>query len=73
MVVWKADWKGLFMVQNVQYSNGPPSHMITIWILDTHTVWNSDESCIQVFSIQIVTVYFIKIELLLCQNAKQKS
>ena len=26
MVVWKPDWKSLFMVQNVQYSNDLPSH-----------------------------------------------
>ena len=29
----------------------------TIWIPDTHTVWYSDESGIQVFSIQMVTVF----------------
>ena len=28
MAVWKWDWKSLFMVQNVQCSNGPPSHVI---------------------------------------------
>ena len=28
MVVWKPDWKSLFMVKNVQFSNGPPSHVI---------------------------------------------
>ena len=37
MVVWKPDWKSLFMVQNIGYLNGLPSHM-TIWLPDTHTV-----------------------------------
>ena len=27
MVVWTQDWKSLFMVQNVWYTNGPPSHL----------------------------------------------
>ena len=44
------------MFQNVQYSNGPPSQVTTIWILDTHTVRYLDESCIQVFGIQMFTV-----------------
>ena len=30
------------VVQNVRYSNGPPSRVTTIWIPDTHTVWYSD-------------------------------
>ena len=42
MVVWKPTWwKSLLMVQNVRYSNGLPSHVTTIWIVDTHTVWHS--------------------------------
>ena len=32
------------------------SRDFTIWIPDTHTVWYSDESVIQVFSIQMATV-----------------
>ena len=32
------------------------SFVITIWILDTHTVPYSDESSIQLFGIQMVTV-----------------
>ena len=39
--------KSLFMVQNVRYSNGSPSHMTTIWIPDTYTVQYSDESGVQ--------------------------
>ena len=27
LVVWKPDWKRLFMVQNARYWNGPPSHV----------------------------------------------
>ena len=33
---------------------------LTIWIGDTHTVQYSDESSIQVFDIQMVTVFFVK-------------
>ena len=33
------------------------SYDFTIWIQYTHTVWYSDESGIQVFSIQMVTVF----------------
>ena len=39
MVVWKPDWKRPVYGKNVRYSNGLPSHVTTIWILDTHTVW----------------------------------
>ena len=46
--------KSLFMVQNVRSAK---SHDLTIWIPDTHTVRYSDESDIQVFSIQMVTVF----------------
>ena len=38
MVVWKLDWKSLFVAQNVWYLNGPPNHVTIIWIPDTHTV-----------------------------------
>ena len=27
MVVWKSDWKSLFVVENVWYSNDPPSQV----------------------------------------------
>ena len=48
MVVWKPDWKKLFMVQNVWYSNGQPSYMILPF--EYHTVrysgvWYSDGYC----------------------------
>ena len=56
MVVWKLEWKSLFMVQNKWYSNGPPSHVTTIWVPDTHIVRYSDESGFQVFGIQMVTI-----------------
>ena len=52
MVVWKPDWK--------KPGYGPKcsvfdwSRDFTIWILETHTVWYSDESSIQVFGIQMV-------------------
>ena len=50
MVVWKPDWKSLFMVENVLYSKCPPSHVTTIWIPDTQL------SGIQMIGIKIVTV-----------------
>ena len=43
--------KSLFMVQNVRYSNGPPSHMTLPFEYRTPVL-----SSIQVFSIQMVTV-----------------
>ena len=46
---------GLFMVQNVQYSNGQPSHM-TLPIPDTPIVSYSGELGIQVSSIHMVTI-----------------
>ena len=38
MVAWKLDWKSLFMVQHVWYSNGQPYNVFTIWIPVTHSV-----------------------------------
>ena len=51
MVVWKPVWKSLFMVQNVRYTNGLPSHMILPFEYRTPIL-----SGIQVFGIQMVTV-----------------
>ena len=62
MVVWKHDWKSLFIVQNVQYCNewSAKSRDFTIWIPAPYTVHYSDESSIQVFSIQIVTLFLLQ-------------
>ena len=46
--------KSLFMVQNVRYSNGPPSHLTLPFEYQTCIL--SGESGIQVFGIQMVTV-----------------
>ena len=51
MVVWKLDWKNLYMVQNVRYSNSTPSQMTLPFEYPTPIL-----SSIQVFSIQMVTV-----------------
>ena len=51
MVVWKPDWKSLFIVQNVWFSNGLPSHVTLPFEYRTPTL-----SGIQVFSILMVTV-----------------
>ena len=48
--------KGLFMVQNVRYSNGPPSHVTLPFEYGTPILPYSDESGIQVFGIKMVTV-----------------
>ena len=48
MVAWKPDWKTLFMVQNVRYLNGLPSHVTLPFEYQTPTLSdNSDESGIQ--------------------------
>ena len=47
MVVWKPDWKSLFLVQNVQYLNGRPGHMTLPFEYQT----------LILSSIQIVTVF----------------
>ena len=44
------------------------SRDFTIWKPDTYTVWFTDESSIQVFSIQMITVKWKKI----MRNAKTK-
>ena len=44
--------KSLFMVQNVCYYNGPPSHVILSFEYRTTIL-----SCIQVLSSQMVTVF----------------
>ena len=49
MVVWKPDWKSLFVVQNVWYLNGPPSHMTLPF--EYRTPMYSDGYCIYEFSI----------------------
>ena len=56
---WSENWTecSLLVVQNVRYSNGPPSHVTTILIPDTHDFQFSDEFGILVFGIQMVTVY----------------
>ena len=49
------------MVQNVRYSNGPPNHVTLTFeyqTVGTRTVRYSDESDIQVFSSQMVTVLY---------------
>ena len=51
MVVWKLDWKSLFMVQNVRYLNGPPSYVT--WPFEYQTPIMSG---IEVFGVQMVTV-----------------
>ena len=51
MLVWKSDWKSLFMVQNVQYSNGRPSRVTLPLEYQTPKV-----SGIQLSGIQMVTV-----------------
>ena len=46
----------------------------TIWIPDTHIVWYSEEYGIQVFDIQMVTVFQkVCVKLLLKQTHKQKT
>ena len=57
MVVWKPDWKRPVYGQKCQvFEWSTKSHDFTIWKLDTPTVRYSDESGIQVFSIQMVIV-----------------
>ena len=57
MVVWKPERKkavhGLWCPV---FKWSTKSCDFNIWILDTHTVWYSDESGIQMFSFQMVTV-----------------
>ena len=57
MVVWKLDWKRPVCGPKCQvFEWSAKWRDLTIWILDTHTVWYSDESGIHVFGIQMVTI-----------------
>ena len=57
MVVWKLDWKKPVCGPKCQaFEWSAKSHDFTVWIPFTHTVQYLDESCIQVFGIQMVTV-----------------
>ena len=51
IMVWKLDWKSLFLVKGTDKSRN-----FIIWIPNTHIVQYSDESSIQVSGIQMVTV-----------------
>ena len=57
-MVWKLDWKKPFYGSKLSvFKWSAKSRDFTIWIPDTHTVQYSDESGIQVFGIQMVTVH----------------
>ena len=57
-VVWKPDWKKpLYGQKCLVFELSAKSRDFTIWIPDTHIVQYSDESCIQVFGIQMETIH----------------
>ena len=52
MMVWKPDWKKPVYDWKCQvFEWSPKSLNFTIWIPDTHTVWYSDESGIQMATV----------------------
>ena len=64
MVVWKPDWKKpVHGPKCLVFEWSAKSPDFAIWIPDTHAVWYSDESGIQVFSIQMVMNFLLVKEL----------
>ena len=61
MVFWKPDFKKpIYGPKCPVFEWSAKSHDFTIWILETHTVWYSDESGIKVLGIQMVTVQVVQ-------------